>query len=49
MNVNPKNIILAGDSAGGNLASALMGLLLKMNYQKLPKGIYLAYPAIDLR
>ena len=33
MNVRPKKIILAGDSAGGNLAFSLMGLILK---NKLP-------------
>ncbi len=44
----PKKIILAGDSAGGNLACSLMGLILKNNLQ-IPYGIYLAYPACDLR
>lgn len=29
INVNPKKIIIAGDSAGGNLAFALTGLILK--------------------
>jgi hormone-sensitive lipase len=29
MNINPVNIYLAGDSAGGNLACALMGKILK--------------------
>ena len=49
MNIRPKNIILAGDSAGGNLSCALMGLLLKMKYPLIPKGIFLAYPAVDVR
>lgn len=48
MNINPVNIYLAGDSAGGNLACSLMGNILKHNLP-IPKGIYLAYPALDLR
>lgn len=48
MNINPINIYLAGDSAGGNLACALMGNILKENLP-IPRGIYLAYPAMDLR
>lgn len=48
MNINPKKIYLAGDSAGGNLACSLMGGILKNNLQ-IPNGIYLAYPAADLR
>jgi hormone-sensitive lipase len=48
MNIHPKNIYLAGDSAGGNLACSLMGQILK-NSLPIPKGIYLAYPAADLR
>lgn len=48
MNINPVNIYLAGDSAGGNLACSLMGNILKNNLT-IPKGIYLAYPALDLR
>lgn len=40
--------MLAGDSAGGNLACSLEGLILKNNLLK-PKGIFLAYPAADLR
>ena len=48
MNIRPKRIILAGDSAGGNLAFSLMGLILK-NKLPPPIGIYTAYPACDLR
>ena len=48
MNIKPKNIYLAGDSAGGNLSCSLMANILKFNLT-IPKGIYLAYPAIDLR
>jgi hormone-sensitive lipase len=47
-NINPVNIVLAGDSAGGNLMCSLMGLIIKLNL-KMPKGIFLAYPACDLR
>ena len=48
MNVRPKKIILAGDSAGGNLAFALNVLIMK-NRLPPPHGIYAAYPALDLR
>lgn len=48
MNVQPTNIYLAGDSAGGNLALALTGMLLKEK-EPIPKGIYVSYPATDLR
>jgi hormone-sensitive lipase len=48
MNINPKNIYLAGDSAGGNLACSLTGNVIKNNLP-IPKGIYAAYPALDLR
>lgn len=48
MSIKPTNIYLAGDSAGGNLACSLMGNILKNNLPS-PQGIYLAYPAVDLR
>jgi len=48
MNINPVNIYLAGDSAGGNLACALMAKIL-IEKLPVPKGMYLAYPALDLR
>ena len=48
MNINPKKIILAGDSAGGNIACSLTALILK-NSLPCPTGIYLAYPSCDLR
>lgn len=47
--IRPTNVILAGDSAGGNLAVSLCASLLMKNYPVLPKGIFLAYPAVDLR
>lgn len=46
-NVNIKNIIIAGDSAGGNLALSLVYLLI-IKQIKLPKAIILAYPALKL-
>ncbi len=48
MNIDPVNIYLVGDSAGGNLACSLMGNILLKKLTP-PKGIYLAYPALDLR
>lgn len=47
-NISPRKIILAGDSAGGNLALSLNGLILKNNLP-IPHGIYAAYPATDVR
>jgi hormone-sensitive lipase len=47
-NINPKKIILAGDSAGGNLVCSLMALILKEGITP-PYAIFLAYPAVDLR
>lgn len=46
--IRPKKVILAGDSAGGNLVCSLMGLIIKYKLQ-VPDGIFLAYPACDLR
>jgi acetyl esterase/lipase len=48
MNVKATNIYLTGDSAGGNLACVLTGLILKKKLS-IPRGIYVAYPAVDLR
>lgn len=48
MNIKPTNIYIAGDSAGGNLACALTGLILKKKLP-IPRGLYIAYPAADLR
>lgn len=44
----PNKIILAGDSAGGNLACALIGLLIKYG-SRIPDGVILSYPALDIR
>lgn len=48
MDIQPKHIYLAGDSAGGNLACSLMANIL-INKLQIPNGIYLAYPTIDIR
>ena len=48
MNIKPTNIYLAGDSAGGNLALSLNGLIMK-NKQPIPRGIFAIYPVVDMR
>jgi len=48
MNIKPTQIYLAGESAGGNLVCSLTGLILK-NKLPIPKALYMAYPATDLR
>lgn len=45
--IEPKKIILVGDSAGGNLVAALTNLLIEMKL-KTPDGIVLVYPALNL-
>lgn len=47
MNVKPKKIILAGDSAGGNLCLSLTAVLMKRRVEVVPYGLYLAYPATN--
>lgn len=47
-NIRPSKIILAGDSAGGNLMCSLVGLILKHKLPR-PQGLFLAYPACDAR
>ena len=47
MNINPKQIILAGDSAGGNLATAVTAMAIKNGVQK-PDLLILPYPALSL-
>ena len=46
-NIEFEDIILAGDSAGGNLIVSLTYLLI-MNKIKLPKVIFLFYPALKI-
>ena len=48
MNIRPTNIYITGDSAGGNLACSLTGLILKKKLP-IPRGLYVVYPAADLR
>lgn len=43
----PTQVILVGDSAGGNLVAALANLLIKLNIQP-PNGLVLVYPALNL-
>ena len=47
-NIRPKKIIIAGDSAGGNLAFSLTALIIKEGLP-IPHGIFAAYPACDLQ
>lgn len=47
LNINLKNIILVGDSAGGNLVACLTCLLITKNI-KLPNAIFLVYPALRI-
>lgn len=46
--INPKNIFVGGDSAGGNLSCALTMLALKHKITP-PKGLHLVYPSVDSR
>lgn len=45
--VRPNKIILAGDSAGGNLCLALCFRIIEEN-KRLPNGVILSYPALNL-
>jgi hormone-sensitive lipase len=47
LNIRPQRIIVAGDSAGGNLAFSLTGMVMKEGLPH-PYGIYAAYPACSL-
>ena len=49
LNIRPKNIVLCGDSAGGNLVCALMIRLLRQKYSKMPDGMLLIYPSTNLQ
>ncbi|CAD8063315.1 unnamed protein product [Paramecium primaurelia] len=46
-NICPKNIILIGDSAGGNLALGILIRSIETN-QRIPDKIILQYPAVNL-
>jgi len=45
--INLKNIILVGDSAGGNLVASLTNLLITRNH-RIPNAIFLIYPALRI-
>ena len=44
----PRKILLAGDSAGGNLACSVTVRAIQDNY-RVPDGILLIYPVVDMR
>ena len=46
-NIELNNIIVVGDSAGGNLILVLLYLLI-YNNKKLPKAVFLSYPGNKL-
>lgn len=43
LDINPKKIILAGDSAGGNLVTAVTGMAIKLGI-RIPDGLLISYP-----
>lgn len=47
MDIQPRKIIVTGDSAGGNLAMAVT-LKAIMNNIRIPDGLILAYPPLDI-
>ena len=47
LGLDPRNIAIGGDSAGGNLSAAL-GLLATKGHIPAPKGLWLIYPVTDL-
>lgn len=50
LNINPKKIVIAGDSAGGNLCFATTAVIMRMMKElPLPHGILSIYPANDLQ
>ncbi|MGI6653499.1 MAG: alpha/beta hydrolase [Christensenellales bacterium] len=48
LNINKDKIIVTGDSAGGNIASAVI-MMLRDRRQPTPKGAMLIYPVLDKR
>jgi hormone-sensitive lipase len=47
MNVDPKKVIITGDSAGGNMGLVLSYLTI-MAKIRVPDGLLLSYPALNL-
>ena len=47
LNVDPSKIVIAGDSAGGNMALGICLRCLRLGVP-LPIGLLLAYPAMTL-
>ncbi|CAD8063897.1 unnamed protein product [Paramecium primaurelia] len=47
MNINLEQLILAGDSAGGNMALGICFRAIKMGI-KVPDGLFLPYPVVNL-
>ena len=46
-NIEPKRIILAGDSAGANMCLGIAFLCIKHNV-RAPDGLLICYPALNL-
>ena len=46
--INPINIFILGDSAGGSLSCGLIALILQQQL-KVPLGLFLVYPNLDSR
>lgn len=47
LGIRPKKILISGDSAGGKLATSIVGLAI-CNKVQVPDGLVLAYPALLL-
>lgn len=45
--INPKKIVLVGDSAGGNIVAAVTIMAIMRGY-RVPDGLILAYPGLSL-
>lgn len=49
LNIKLSKVYITGDSAGGNLACVLAGMVLKYHDPLAIGGLYIAYPAADTR